>query len=235
MDLPVSQVALQISRTPNGARSGRVLVRDIALTFPNAGRVVVEDFAGAYVALKMLGANDTTVVVGNGIDQTNEPIPFALARRQANATTFTAIFEPYRAAPHIEKFEASGAGWRVSAPGVFTDSILIVDENARGEKSFGAFTTDASIAYARQDASSNLQTVVVSNATRFSDNTRALLTATAPITVQIVYAGDALALTTQGAGAQLRVFAPRVTQAMVNGKETTFRKEGEFLLVEISK
>jgi len=67
MDLPASQVALQISRAPNGVRSGRVLVRAIALTFPNAGRVVVEDFAGAYVALKMLGANATTVVVGNGL------------------------------------------------------------------------------------------------------------------------------------------------------------------------
>ena len=235
MDLPVSQVALQISRTPNAARLGRALVRDIALTFLNVGRDVLEDFAGAYVALKMLGANDTTVVVGNGIDQMNQPIPFAMVRRQANATNFSAIYEPYRAAPRIEKFEVSGTGWRVVAPSAFTDSILVADEDARGEKSFGAFTTDAIIAYARQDAASNMQTLVVSNATRFSDNTRALLTATAPITAQIVYAGDMLAITMQGAGAQLRVYAPKATQVMVNGKETTLRKEGELLLVEIGK
>ncbi len=37
---------------------------------------------GARVDLRMLGMPDTTVVVGNGIDQTNQPIPFAMARRQ---------------------------------------------------------------------------------------------------------------------------------------------------------
>jgi hypothetical protein len=232
IDLPVSQIALQISRAPHGARWGRVFTREITLTFPNAGRVVVEDFAGAYVALRMLGANDTTVILGNGIDQTNAPIPFAMARRQSIATDFAALFEPFReAGGRIKEFESSGAGWRVSALGAFVDSILIADENTRGEKSFGGFTTDASIAYARQDAANNLQTLVVANATKFSEGARAWFAASVPITAQIVYAGDALAITTQGARASIRVYAPKALQMNVNGAITELKRDGEYVLV----
>jgi hypothetical protein len=231
MDAPVSQVALQISRASSGARVGRVFARDIALAFPNAGRIVVADFAGASVALKMLGAHGTTVVVGDGIDQTNAPIPFVMARRQATATTFAALYEPYRATPRIERFEPSGAGWRVIAPGAFTDSILIAEENARGEKSFGAFTTDAALAYARQDGSGSLQTLVVSNATRFAQNAQTLLTATAPITAQIVYAREVISITTQGARAPMRVLALPESRVYVNSQLVELRREGDYVVI----
>ncbi len=64
MDLPISQVAVQINRGPT--RTGRVWVDDLALTFPS-GRVAVEDFdhLAAQLQMRMLGAGDTTVVGGH--------------------------------------------------------------------------------------------------------------------------------------------------------------------------
>ncbi len=237
MDLPVRQVAVQISRTNNGAPGGRILIEEIVLNFPSAGRQVVEDFetASAHVAVTMLGATDTTVVVGNGIDQANQLIPFTMARRQAKDTTFATVFEPYRLTPRVTEFQAAGAGWRVIAPSAFTDSFLLSDGTARGERTFGTFSTDATVAYVRQDRLGSLQTLVLANATKFSEGARTLITSTAPVTAQVIYAGDTLAVATPNVtSTQVRVFARNMTKASVNDKPVAVQREGEYLIFRLA-
>jgi hypothetical protein len=229
MDLPVSQVAVQINRV--NARAGRILTDDLALTFAGQ-RVVVQDFETSIVrvAARMLGAPDTTLVTGDGIDARNQPIPFVMARRSATATTFAVIFEPHRTTPRITTFDASGAGIRVGAPGAFTDSILIAPDT----RAFDSFTTDAAIAYARRDALNRLQTLVLAQATRFADSGRVILSSTAPITAQIQFAGDQVAITTQDTRvATLRVYTPTIAQVIVNGNAVELKREGEYIVVVV--
>ncbi len=235
MDLPVSQVALQISRTTNGKRAGTLLADNLALTFAS-GRRVIEYFEKSLVRVdaRMLGTPDTTVVFGTGMDERNAPIPFALARRQTLATTFAALFEPYRTTPHATVFEPLGPGVRVVAPNQFTDSILLPDGAGSSERLFGAFSTDATIAYVRQNPANQWQTLVVADATKFfADGIRAWFTSTAPTSAQFSLSGNTLAVTTETRGATLRVLAPNATQVTLNGKAIEHRREGEMLVVQV--
>jgi hypothetical protein len=170
------------------------------------------------------------LVTGDGIDARNQPIPFVMARRSATATTFAAIFEPHRATPRIAAFEASGAGIRVSAPGAFTDSILLAPD----ARAFDSFATDAAIGYARRDALNRLQTLVLAQATRFTDSGRAIFSSTAPITAQIQFAGDQIAITTQDTrGATMRVYAPTIAKVIVNDQPVELKREGEYIVVAV--
>ena len=242
MDLPVSQVAVQLGRAGNSARTGRVLVDELALTFLNAGRMVVEEFPEARLQMKMLGVPDTTLVLGNGIDQTNAPIPFVMARRNTQHTTFAAVFEPYRSAPRIEKIESLAVtppnqntnAIQIIAPDKFTDSMLIADDPARTDRKFGAFTTDASVAYIRQDKANGWQTLVLANATKFFDGAQSILTSSVPITVQLSYAGDTLSIdSTRMPVAQLRISPQNATRVMVNGNAVVARREQNDFIVNV--
>ena len=234
LDLPVSLVAVQLNRATNSARTGRVLVDDLVLTFSHAGRILIEDFPAANLQMKMLGAPETILVLGNGIDETNTPIPFAMARRSAQHTTFAAVFEPYRNSPRIAKIESlavlpanpSANAIRIVAPNNFTDTILVVDDAPRAERTFGAYSTDAAIAYIRQDKSNKRQTLAVANATSVSEGAQSVLTSSVPITLQVSYVGEALAI--DGANlpaAQLRVAAQDATHVLVNGNVARAKRE----------
>jgi len=218
-------------------------VDDFALTFPNAGRVIVEDFPSVNLQMKTLGAPDTTMVLGNGIDETNAPIPFAMARRNKKDTVFAAVFEPYRtqSASHIDKIESlavspaspNANAIRILAPNNFADSILIIEDATRADRTFGAFTTDASVAYVRQDKSTKLQALVVANATKFVDATQSILASSAPITVPASCAGDALSIDgTNLPTAQLRVSAQNATRVMLNGNSLIARREQNDLVID---
>jgi sugar lactone lactonase YvrE len=242
IDPPVSEVGLVIAQQPGAARSGRLFADEIALTFPLAGRQIVDDFEGARLRLTMLGAPNTTVVRGEGIDKDNQPIPFAMARRQAMDTTFAAVFEPYRQSPRITAIEAlsvtpafsSQYAFRIGAAGQFTDTLLLVDEDAASDRAFGNFTTDATVAYLRQDTANNLQTLVLANATRLADGPLYLFTSTVPITIQVVYAGDAAFLTLPTTpAAQLRLYAPTAGGVFVNNIPTPVQRDGQYLLIAL--
>jgi hypothetical protein len=245
IDAPIMQVAVQVTRATGGMPAGQMYVDDLALTFPKAGQVVMENFEGAVarVDLKMLAAPETTVVVGNGIYYDNTPIPFTMARRQGIETTFAAIFEPYRTSPRISTFQAvpvsptvgSPTALRIVAPTQYTDTFMIADENARADRTFGTFSTDATTAYVRYDNTNTLQTLILANATKFSSGTQAIVTSTVPITAQLSFVGDTLAVTTQGAfTTQLRVFAPAASKLNVNGNVATMRRDGEYVVLDLT-
>jgi hypothetical protein len=244
IDPPVSEMGLEVDQyeKTNAARSGRLFADDIALTFPLAGRRIVEGFEGARVRLTMLGALDTTAVLGEGIDKDNQPIPFAMARRQAVNTTFAAVFEPYSQATRITAFQAlsvtpassAHSAFRINAVGLFTDTLLLVDEDTPGDRTFGNFTTDGAVAYLRQDAANNLQTLVLANATRLADGPLSLFTSTIPITIQAVYVGDVVFLTLPTIPvAQLRLHAPTARGVFVNNIPTPVQRDGQYLLIAL--
>jgi hypothetical protein len=235
-------VGLGIAQQSGAVRSGCLFADEIALTFPLAGRQIVDDFEGARLRLTMLGAPNTTVVLGEGIDKDNQPIPFALARRQAMDTTFAAVFEPYSQSPRIAAFQAlsvtpassSHSAFRISAAGLFTDTLLLVDENTISDRTFGNFATNAAVAYLRQDTANNLQTLVLANATRLADGPLSLFTSTIPITIQAVYAGDVVFLTLPTVPvAQLRLYAPIARGVFVNNIPTLAQRDGQYLLIAL--
>jgi len=241
IDPPVREVGLEVKKKPNAAFSGCLFADEIALTFPLASKQIVEDFEGARLRLIMLGAPNT-VVLGNGIDKDNQPIPFAMARRQAMETTFAAVFEPYRQSPRITAIEAlsvtpaigSQSAFRISAAGQFTDTLLLVDEDAPGNRTFASFTTDGAVAYLRQNAANNLQTLVLANATKLANGSLSIFTSTVPITIQVVYASDAISLTLPTIPtAQLRLYAPTTRGVLVNNVPTPVQRDGQYLLVAL--
>jgi hypothetical protein len=244
MDTPVSQVVLQVSLRTGAARSGRLFADEIALTFPVAGKQTVEDFESALVRMRMtmLGAPSTTVVLGDGIDSSNQTIPFAMSRRQGTNATSAAIFEPYRQSPRVTSFQmlsvtpalGSRSAFRASAPGVFTDSLLLADDDIAGDRAFGSFDTDAAVAYIRQDAASNLQTLVLANGTKLSDGSLSLFTSTVPITLQVTYAGSTVLCNLPTVPTtQLRLYAPTAQSVIVNNLPVLVQRDGQYLLVAL--
>jgi len=242
IDPPITLVGLGIDQQPGTARTGRLFADEVALIFPLAGRQIVEDFEGMSVRVRMAGVPNTTVVLGEGIDKDNQPIPFAMARRQAMDTTFAAVFEPYSQSPRITAFQAlsvtpassSHSAFRISAAGLFTDTLLLVDENTISDRTFGNFATNAAVAYLRQDTANNLQTLVLANATRLTEGPLSLLTSTIPITIQVVYAGDAAFLTLPTIpAAQLRLYAPTTRGILVNNIPTPVQRDGQYLLIAL--
>ena len=245
IDTPISQVVLQVDQRKGGATAGRIFADEITLIFPSAGKQIVEDFdtTAAQLQMIMLGVPNTVVVTGNGIDSTDQPIPFAMARRQGTETTFTAIFEPYRTSPRISTFQAipvsptvgSPTAVRIVAPNQYTDTFMIVDENARADRAFGTFSTDATTAYVRYDKTNALQVLVLANATKFSSGTQAIVTSTVPITAQLSFVGDTLAVATQGAfTTQLRVYAPAASKLNINGNSVTMQRDGDYVVFDLT-
>jgi DNA-binding beta-propeller fold protein YncE len=242
IDPPVRLIFLQLGPGIGAARSGRLFADDMALTFPLAGKQIVEDFEGVRVRVQMAGVPDTTVAIGDGIDWSNRPIPFAMARRQAIDTTFVAVFEPYRQFPRITAIEAlsvtpaigSRSAFRIGAAGLFTDTLLLVDKDTLGDRTFGNFTTDGAVAYLRQDTANNLQTLVLGNATKLADGPFSLFTSTIPITIQVVYASDVVFLTLPTIPvAQLRLYAPTARGVLVNNIPTPVQRDGQYLLIAL--
>jgi hypothetical protein len=186
------------------------------------------------VDLKMLAAPNTTVVTGNGIDQTNQAIPFALARRYTNQTTFAALFEPYRTSARITLFERTGVGLRVTAPGLFEDAILLPDDSVKADRTFDEFTTNAAAAYVRQGAAFEPKVFVLSNATKLVGGLRALFSSGVPITLQVSYIGNTLAITSPSPPpAQLRIYASTATRVLVNGNVGGFKREGDYISIAL--
>ena len=96
------------------------------------------------------------------------------------------------------------------------------------------FRTDAAAAYAREDAANNMQTFVLVNATRFSDGLVPWLTSTVPITLQVTYAGNTLAVTLPRAPiAQARIYAPTSTRVTVNGTIVGYKREGVSVTITV--
>ncbi len=81
---------------------------------------------GSNLKLNMLGQTDTTVVSGQGLGpDLRVPVPFEMARRMAQDTSYVALYEPYINTPELIRFEQPSTGhFIVQMPG-FTDELTI--------------------------------------------------------------------------------------------------------------
>ena len=242
-DPPASRIGVAVEQRPGAAHSGRIFADEMALTFPMAGQQVIEDFEGDLVRLQltMLGTPSTTVVVGDGPDANYQAIPFAMARREAQETVFSALFEPFRTSPRITLFEALSV---VPDPGLplafrvasadFADSLLLTDGDPVMYRAFGDFSSDATLAYVRQEPEGNVRTTVLVSGTELSKGALSVLTCTLPITVELEYSDTRLSLTMPSVPtAQLRVYAPGASVAFVNGWLAPFERDGLHVLIPL--
>ena len=122
LDAPVRTASIEITSVAGAARQSTLYVDDITLEFPQTGRLTVADFERLSRSLRlwMLGAPETTLVVGNGIGpDLTKPVPFAMARRRGRETRFVSLLEPYGDEPGVtgfrglgqKSFEVTGAGF----------------------------------------------------------------------------------------------------------------------------
>jgi hypothetical protein len=87
---------------------------------------------GSNLRVHMLGAEGTTVVLGQGLGpDLRVPVPFVMARRQGGETRFVAVYEPYRSAPSIREVLASGSGLLIKMGGDRVDEVTLGTEKPR--------------------------------------------------------------------------------------------------------
>lgn len=74
----------------------------------------------------MLGAPDTTVVLGHGLGpDPRVPVPFVMARRQGSLARFVSLYVPYQSAPAVQGFRESSGGVFTIVMAQATDEIMI--------------------------------------------------------------------------------------------------------------
>jgi len=76
--------------------------------------------------LHMMGAKDTTVVLGQGLGQDlTVPVPFALARRSGTSARFVAVLQPFQGSPARLKVSMINSDTMGVEAGGATDEIVI--------------------------------------------------------------------------------------------------------------
>ncbi len=221
-DTPTKSVALELTYVSGRPAQGALYVDDIALEYPSAGRVPVADFERLLRGLRlwMLGAPETTVVVGNGLGpDLRKPVPFAMARRSGTEARFLSLLEPYGEAPRVTAFRALSAdSFRVTAA-EFDDRISLDGAGA--------------LRFARRSAGA-LRRLGLSGATALEDDGRLLLRLASPVPVQADFSADGKTVALQVSGAlpgELRLLAPAAEQMTLNGATIAFRREGDYRVV----
>lgn len=134
IDTPVKSVSIELQQTSGSPAEGAFFVDDIGLEFAS-GTVMVSDFDSGARRLRvwMLGAPATTVVTGNGLGpDLLVPVPYVMARRKAEASTFVTLLEPFADEPRVLSFEQSAPGVYVVKGAGFADTIRISTENFGG-------------------------------------------------------------------------------------------------------
>jgi hypothetical protein len=126
-DAPVRSVALELTAVDGAAREGALFVDDIQVEYSDTSRLAEDfEFRTRSLRLWMLGEPGTTVVAGEGLGpDLRVNVPYVMARRNALATTFVGLLEPYRGQPRITAFERLSANqFHIKGPD-WTDDITL--------------------------------------------------------------------------------------------------------------
>lgn len=127
-DAPVRTVSVELTAVEGGPAEGALHVDDITLEYA-AGPRLVEDFEfnTRSARIWMIGEAVTTVVGGEGLGpDLRVNVPYVMARREATATTFASVIEPYRGVHRITGFERTGeASYRVTTDAWVDDLVLL--------------------------------------------------------------------------------------------------------------
>ncbi len=248
-DLPIARASVQLSHVAGGPAAGALYVDDVTVLYAAAGPVLLEDFEVPARALRltMLGVPGSTVVVGEGLGpDLREPVPFAMARRSAVETVFTALLEPYGAAPRVATFTAlatdapatDGAAAFRAAGAEFTDDLLWVADGPPGTpRTFGEDRCDGTLCLVRRDAAGDpLRLGLVDGATLEHSDLPLLVSSEVLAALQVDYRdhGTRLDLFARAPiASELRIWGPDVAAVDVNGAATGFDRDGDYVVLNL--
>jgi hypothetical protein len=246
-DLPAKYVALQVDSEQGSTPTGALYVDDIILAYPAAGERLVEGFDLDRLGLRMwmLGVPGTTVVTGEGLGpDVAEPVPFAMARRQAETTTFATLLEPYTRTAVITAFNAlitdapeedEAAAYELRATD-FNDRLLAVAGGPPGvRRTFGDAACDGVLCLIRRSSTGGpLRLVLVDGVGLEDAGTLLISTTTALEGIQVDYAmeDDRLYVYTRGGFREpVWIWGPEVTSLSLNDGARTFSRAGDYLVL----
>ncbi|MBN1770442.1 MAG: heparinase II/III family protein [Deltaproteobacteria bacterium] len=248
-DLPIARASVELTHVAGGPAAGALYVDDVTVLHTAAGPVLLEDFEVPARALRltMLGAPDTTVVVGQGLGpDLLDPVPFAMARRHAADTTFAALLETYGDAPRVATFvelptdaaAADGAAAFRAAGAEFADDLLWVVAGPPGTpRTFGEGRCDGTLCLVRLDAADAPMRLGLVEGARLERSLRPLLESSASLAaLQVDYrdAGTRLDLDARTPiASELRVWGPDVAAVYVNGAATPFDRDGDYVVLNL--
>ncbi len=157
-DPPLSQVAVELTRSGSGFVTGAFDVDDIVLHYDQD--ILYANFEAPVrgMRLRTLGAPDTTLVAADGLGPKLEAVPAVLIRRQAEETTFESLMEFHGGTPRVLGFQGlatsrggSGtAGYQVWTSQYQDITLLAGDDGPLPGRGFGDWVFDGAFAWYRQ-------------------------------------------------------------------------------------
>ena len=244
-DTPVKQIAIQLDHQSGHLVVGTLYVDDIRLSYPQAGIQPVESFEvePRGLRLRMLGETGTTVVLGEGLGpDIKKPIPFALARRRAQETTFLSLMQPIDATASDTSFsllptnagrsDEAGA-YQISAAR-YTDRLLAVASGSGFTwRTFGNSGCDGELCLLRWDSDQRLVRLILVEGTKMMDSGISLLDSPGKVPgMQVDYQETVLRIrTTAPLQPMLRLWGPGVTGVYVNDSPKAFTREKDYVLL----
>lgn len=224
-DPPVKTVSIEWTQTAGGPPKGAIYVDEILLDYGGSGRILVADFERRLRNLRvwMLGAPETTVVVGEGLGpDLLVPVPFVMARRRGRETRFVTLLEPWSEAPAVTAFQLlPDGGFRLSAD-AFEDRVW--------------FGSEGRLRYLRSQGG-ELRRLGLAGETRLVDEQdRLWLELPARGSAEVNYSAEGASVEIQLSEAmegELRVLAPRARQVTLNGEPASFRAEDGYCVITL--
>jgi len=218
-DPPVKTVTIELTQVAGGPASGALYVDDIALEYPETGPHEVAGFERPLRNLRvwMLGAPDTTVVMGQGLGpDILAPVPFVMARRRALETRFVTLLSPWGEEPAVTAFRVLPDDWVEVKAAEFEDRL--------------SFGPDGVLRFVRRQDGA-LRRLALAGESRLAEAQQVLLEATAPLSIQVDYEPDgarAEAIAEAPADTELRLLGPELEQLTVNGIVLQCMREGDY-------
>lgn len=167
--------------------------------------------------LRMLGAPQTTVVLGNGLGpDLRVPVPYVMARRTGAEARFVALYEPYSQAPPKTTFrELAPNKFRVTLPDA-SDTISVEPGKFSLERTAGGKPVRFVLSGIRHN--------------EFVDSSSG-----DPVEVDWTEQGRVLEIyTAPHAGGTLRIRAPQAIETRLNDVPVKARRDGAFLSLQLS-
>lgn len=248
-DPPAKRVAIEVKSAAGGLATGTLHVDDIRLVYAGAGEVTVADFelAARGLRLWMKGEPGTTLVTGEGLGPNLlEPVPFAMARRNASDSTFLTLLETYGDAPSVSSFgplttSAASAeeplAVEVVAP-KYRDRILaLANPSGASKRTFGEASCDGVVCLIRSDDSGAIRRVAAAEATVVHDGKADQTIAKSPLPgLQVDWddSGQRVDVAAQTAiETELRILGPAIQKVFVGGTDTPFTRDGDYVVLNL--
>ncbi|HNZ22398.1 MAG TPA: heparinase II/III family protein [Polyangiaceae bacterium] len=247
LDTPVKNVSFELTYQAGGASAGAIWVDDVHVSFDGGSPEQVTDFEVPYRALRvqMLADPSTTVVTGEGLGPNLlVPVPFVMARRHGQDTTFLSLLEPGAEQPRIKDFAAlptdaapedEALAYRASTDDFIDTALVLAKGKAGTERTFGDASCDGSSCLIRTKGNELLR-LVVGEATALTQGLP-LLVSEAPLPgLQVDYVSEnqGMDITAQVQFVTvLRVLGPQVTSVRVNGQDTPFQRDGDYVVLNL--